>query len=182
MDTETKLKNTSSNISNQMDDIVKEIDKRLENRIQKTDESIKKLTQTLTQNYNTSQETEAPSNITYFLNNLPYLGLLTMYACAKGHENSMYINITKLFNIKKSGIANFAIAISIIATTISAGYIKGTFKYSKDEEKNLLLECTNATFSSTSVRDAINKNKSISQEKADDDLNKIDEYFESEKE
>lgn len=169
VDAESKLEKTSSVISSQMSSIVDEIEKRLDVRMQKTEDTLSERIQN--QNI-TIQDTH--NNVTgnldtkTFLERIPYSGLLAIYACSKGYETGRLFRLAHLFE------GNERYQLGVIMTAIAAGYISGSVQ---NFNREYLTKCTNSLFKSEDVFNRIKTNAPIYSANAEEDTNKINDYF-----
>ena len=169
VDTESKLERTSSVISSQMSSIVDEIEKRLDVRMQKTEDTISEKIQN--QNIiiqNTQNDVTKSLDSDSFLKRIPYNGLLALYAFSKGYETGKPFKLSKLFE------GNEKYQLGVIMTAIAAGYISGSVQ---TLNKQYLTRCTDSLFKSEDVYDKIKNNAPIYMANAEEDTNKINNYF-----
>ena len=172
---ESDLHETSTDISNNLNDIADDIDDRINNRVQDIRNDLQNFAESLTSttNNNTSQDSQSANNYKDFIEHLPYLGLIAMYACVieKEKRSGKGININHLFK-EKNNIYKLII-ISIIATTISAGYIKGKiYIKNTNDDKQPIFECTYTSFNKDEIIKAIKKHGET------EDIYMINNYFE----
>ena len=169
VDAESKLERTSSVISSQMSSIVDEIEKRLDVRMQKTEDTISEKIQN--QNIiiqNTQNDVTKSLDSDSFLKRIPYNGLLVLYAFSKGYETGKPFKLSQLFE------GNEKYQLGVIMTAIAAGYISGSVQ---TLNKQYLTRCTDSLFKSEDVYDKIKNNAPIYMANAEEDTNKINNYF-----
>ena len=120
-DAESKLESTSSMISSQMNNIVDNIYSRIADRFQKTEDTLSKQIQK--QNTiisNITNKTIDPGDANTFLKNIPYSGMLLLYACAKGKENKKPFKMSQLFK------DNEKYQLGVLVTAIAAGFLNAS--------------------------------------------------------
>ena len=166
---EIKIEETSFNISSQMGNIVEEIGKRLDARMQKTEDTLSERIQNQNMMISDTPNGVARKNDDKtFLELIPYSGLLAIYACSKGKETGVPFKFVDLFE------GNEKYQLGVIVTAIAAGYISGSIIY--DNEQYVVM-CKGSNFKSSDVFDVIKSNAAKYKADAEEDRNKIDNYF-----
>lgn len=169
---ETKIGEVSSNISTQMERIVDEIEKRLDVRLKKTESTFseqiqKQYVDTQEANNlgakNTGTDLREPKA---FIGQVPYSGLLALYACAKGFEKNKEIKLVEIFKDNQS------YCLGVIMTTFAAGYIQGSVKESGD-----IVICKNASFKTSDVINVFKRFEKPYLSMWKNDIKPIDEFF-----
>lgn len=171
MDAEKELKTTSSGISSQVDNIVSEIEKRLDKRLEKTESAISEQIQKQnldTQIIKKKKTSDSHFDATYFIENLPYNGILTLFACSKGTEVKKKFNLFELFG------DNHLFCLGVIMTTRAMGYINGSSHW---VNKQIVVSCNECRFASKEILETFMKQEEPVGANKEEDIRKINEYF-----